>query len=302
MSHATLQRRFFAEEIEAIANITTPALVEAIAAVPREEFLGAGPWLVASDVDLGSGLRQTPDADTRRVYHNYSIAIDPARHLFNGAPALVAGWIDKLLLQPGHRVLHVGAGPGYYTALIAHTVGSSGAVVAIEVDQELAGRARASLAKLPWVEVQTGDSTGPFAQTFDAILINAGVTHPQDAWLDALAPGGRMIVPLTAAMPVGTLGTLGTLGTPGTPGTTMGTIGKGIGVHLTKDADGQFTARRLSPVAIYSGIGLRDASLNEQLGRTFMRSPFPPLRRLRRDPHDPDTACWFHTPTFCFAT
>ncbi len=290
MSHATWQRRFFAEEIEAIANITTPALVEAIAAVPREEFLGAGPWLVSSEVDLGSGPRHTPDADTRRVYHNYSIAIDPARHLFNGAPALVAGWIDKLQLQPGHRVLHVGSGPGYYTALIAHTVGPSGAVVAIEVDQELAGRARANLATLPWVDVQTGDSAGPFARTFDAILINAGVTHAQDAWLDALAPGGRMVVPLTAMLPLGTLGA------------TMGTIGKGIGVHLTKDADGQFIARRLSPVAIYSAIGLRDASLNEQLGRTFMRSPFPPLRRLRRDPHDPTETCWFHATSFCFGT
>jgi protein-L-isoaspartate(D-aspartate) O-methyltransferase len=284
MSQATLQRRFFAEEIEAIANITTPALVEAIAAVPREEFLGTGPWLVSSEVDLGSGPRQTPDADTRRVYHNYSIAIDPARLLFNGAPALVAGWIDKLLLQPGQRVLHVGTGPGYYTALIAHTVGPTGAVVAIEVDPDLAARARASLANLPWVDVQTGDSTGPFTPTFDAILINAGVTHPHDAWLDALAPGGRMIVPLTATMPQ------------------MGTIGKGIGVHLTKDADGQFTARRLSPVAIYSAIGLRDASLNQQLGRTFMRSPFPPLRRLRQDPHDPTDTCWFHATSFCFGT
>jgi protein-L-isoaspartate(D-aspartate) O-methyltransferase len=284
MSHATLQRRFFAEEIEAIANITTPALVEAIAAVPREEFLGDGPWLVTSEVDLGTGPRPTPDADARRVYHNYSIAIDPARHLFNGAPALVAGWIDKLLLHPGHRVLHVGTGSGYYTALIAHTVGPSGAVVAIEVDQALAARARASLANLPWVEVQTGDSTGRLAQTFDAILVNAGVTHAPDAWLDALAVGGRMIVPLTATM------------------AHMGTIGKGIGVHLTKDAEGQFAARRLSPVAIYSAIAVRDAALNEQLGRTFMRSPFPPLRRLRRDPHDPTDTCWFHTPTFCFAT
>ena len=113
-----LHRQFFAEEIAAVAHLKTPGLIEALRSVPRERFLRSGPWLVRSDGDLGKP-RPTPDADARHVYHNYSIAIDIERHLFNGAPALVAAWIDVLDLVRGAHVLHVGAGLGYYSALIA---------------------------------------------------------------------------------------------------------------------------------------------------------------------------------------
>jgi protein-L-isoaspartate(D-aspartate) O-methyltransferase len=65
--------------------------------------------------------------------------------LFNGAPALLARLIDLLALRPGSRVLHVGAGTGYYSALMAHVVGASGSVLALEVDEPLAlWRARIS--------------------------------------------------------------------------------------------------------------------------------------------------------------
>jgi protein-L-isoaspartate(D-aspartate) O-methyltransferase len=118
-----------------------------------------------------TGARRTPDADPQRVYHNYSIAIDPESQIFNGAPGLIAALIDKLALTPGARVLHVGAGLGYYSALIGHTVGASGRVVAIEVDQGLAEEARSNLAPIPWIEVTVGDGKGPFGEGFDAILV-----------------------------------------------------------------------------------------------------------------------------------
>ncbi len=90
-----LQRQFFAEEIEAVARLKTPALVAALAAVPRERFLPPGPWTTLADVDIvAGGFSGSPakhvmtlDADPRRVYHNIGIAIDPARQLFNGQPA-----------------------------------------------------------------------------------------------------------------------------------------------------------------------------------------------------------------------
>jgi protein-L-isoaspartate(D-aspartate) O-methyltransferase len=283
MIELSLRRRFFAEEIAALAALSTTRLVDAIADVPREQFLAPGPWLVRSEADVLTGARRTPDDDPRHVYHNYSIAIDPARQLFNGTPGLLASLIDKLALTPGARVLHVGAGLGYYSALLGHTVGASGRVVAIEVDPDLAERAAANLSSVPWVELRTGDGTGRFDERFDAILINAGVTHPQESWLDALAPGGRLILPLTVAMPQ------------------MGTIGKGVTLLVTKSEGDAWPASVLNMVAIYSGIGLRDDKLNETLGHALRQTLFPPIRRLRRDAHDPGARCWLHGSTFCLS-
>lgn len=294
MIDLTMRRRLFAEEIEAVANLRTPALIEALASVPRERFLRTGPWYVRSESDFGGPPRTTPDADPRHVYHNYAIGIDPPRQLFNGAPALIAMAIDTLALKPGDRVLHVGAGLGYYSALIAHAVGEAGRLVAIEVDEGLAIEARENLRAMPWVDLRHGDGTGALGETFDAILVNAGVTHPQDTWLDALSAEGRMVLPLTVTSPA------------------MGTISKGLMTRVSRRAavetppgaaaplDG-FDMRVMTLVAIYAGIGLRDEKINEQLGAALMRGPFPPLKRLRRDAHEPTSACWVHAPGCCFS-
>src|SRR5436309_10813117 len=147
MTTLDLRRRFFAEELEAVCKLRSPHLVDAFATVPREQFLGPGPWMVlaespsmpgaASFSAAGLNLRTTPDADPGRVYHNIAVAIDPARQLFNGQPGTLAVWLDALDLAPGARVLHVGAGLGYYTAIMAQAVGPSGRVVAFEVDETL---------------------------------------------------------------------------------------------------------------------------------------------------------------------
>ena len=100
--------------------------------------------------------------------------------------------------EPGDHVVHVGIGTGYYTAILAHLVGPSGKVTAIEVDPGLAARAQANLAAFANVRVLQGDgATVPF-DAADAIYVNAGVTRPADAWLDGLTEGGRLIVPLTS--------------------------------------------------------------------------------------------------------
>jgi hypothetical protein len=108
----SVRRRFYAEEIEAVARLRSRALVEALATVPREQFLNPGPWTVLAETDfMGTGpakLCETPDADPARVYHNIGVAIDPSRQLFNGQPATLAPWIDALELTPGARVLHFG--------------------------------------------------------------------------------------------------------------------------------------------------------------------------------------------------
>ena len=276
-------RRFYAEEIEAIANIRNPAIVDALAAVPRERFLAPGPWVFRSEIDFGGPARQTTDADPRRVYHNVVIGIEPERQLFNGAPGVIAPCMDALECRAGLRVLHVGCGLGYYTAVLAQIVGARGRVVAIEVDARLVGRARDNLEPWSHVEVRHGDGTDLGGELFDAILVNAGTTHPHEAWLNAMAPGARMVVPLTATIPQ------------------MGPIGKGFFVLFSDVGKGVFSARVITMVAIYSAERVRDDMLNARLAKALMRGIFPKIKTLRRDPHEETTSCWLHGDAFCLS-
>jgi protein-L-isoaspartate(D-aspartate) O-methyltransferase len=279
------QRRFFAEEVQIVANLRTPRLVEAFASVPREQFLRPGPWMIRGEADMAGPPRLTPDDDPRHVLHNVVVAIDPARQLFNGMPTALGLWIDALALQPGDRVLHVGCGLGYYSALMAHCVGETGRVVAIDVDAALVDEARANLASCPQVDVRCNSGVELEDETFDAILINAGMTHPHEAWLAALRPGGRMVLPLTCAFPQ------------------MGpTIGKGIIVVITdRGTPHTLDARLLNFVAIYSAVGIRDAALEQALGQGMARNPWPSIKHLRRDPHEPGASCWLHGNSFCLS-
>jgi protein-L-isoaspartate(D-aspartate) O-methyltransferase len=283
MASLDAYRRFFAEEVETASALRTPALVEALATVPRERFLGPGPWLIkTTDGDLFGAPRPTPDDDPRRVYHNVPIAIDPARQLFNGQPGTIAAWIDKLDLKPGARVLHVGCGTGYYTALMARCVGEAGSVVAYEAEGALSERARQNLGDLPQVEVRHGDATA-VAGPLDAILVNAGATHPLEGWLEALPPAGRLLLPVTYSF-------------GGAP------ITKGIVVLVTHRADSpDCDAAALGFVAIYGAVSVRDETLNASIGAALQKNPMPKLGRLLRGAHEPGPECWLHGPAFCLA-
>lgn len=280
------RRRCFAEEIQIVANIQTPELIEAFARVPRERFHGIGPWTIRSESDFQKPPRQTPGAGPGLLCHNVAVAIDESRTLFSGVPGLLATFIDALGVRTGSRVAHVGTGNGYYTAVIAETVGPSGRVVGIEVDAELAVRATAGLAPWPQAQIVHGDATAIPGGPFDAILVNAGVTHVLPHWLENLAPGGRMLIPLTATM-------------AGPFGPAMANIGKGIMVMITKAE--QLDARLVTFVAIYSAIGLRDDGVNAKIGAALARNPYPQLKRLRFDPHDAVDSCWIHDDRGCWS-
>jgi len=272
-------REFYAEEIEAICGFKTAGLTQALAAVPRERFLGPGPWTVKGDGDVIGPARLTPDADPKRVYHNLAIAIDPTRQLFNGNPSTLSSWIDGLGLSAGARVLHVGCGTGYYTSVMAQIVGASGSVDAIETDAALAARAVEAVREWPWIHVQHGDGT-EHGGSYDAILINAGMSHPRASWLAALGPEGRMMLPLTVAMG-------------------PGTIGKGFVVQIARDPAG-FAARVFNMVAIYQAQGIRDEVLAAKFAKVMSRGDWMTLRRLRTDAHAEADTCWMHGPDFCF--
>jgi hypothetical protein len=121
-------RRFYAEEIRVVANLRSPELVNAFAKVPRENFLGDGPWSYAMLDILTGGInyRETESNDPIHLYHNVPIALDSGRGLPNGQPSAIGFFIDNLDLKNGAYVLHIGCGTGYFSAVMAEIVGASG--------------------------------------------------------------------------------------------------------------------------------------------------------------------------------
>ncbi|MBO0751911.1 MAG: methyltransferase domain-containing protein [Bradyrhizobiaceae bacterium] len=199
---AMAQRRWYAEDLKLQAPIRrNMAIVDAFAAVARERFFGPGPWRILTDrprtAHLPRDYVMTPDADPRWIHHDVLVAIDPARGLNNGLPSFWAANFDHLRLQRGQRLLQVGAGTGYYTAVVAEIVGSEGHVTAVEYDEELAASARANLSPWRQVEVVHGDGRTHDPGEVDVIIVFAGSTHPSPLWLDRLMPGGQLLMPLT---------------------------------------------------------------------------------------------------------
>src|SRR5262245_43975156 len=139
----------------------------------------------------------TPDDDPRWLYHDALVSIDQARGLNNGAPSLWARSFDNLAWKRGWRVMQVGAGTGYYAAVLAEIVGPSGRVTAVECDGELAAKARDNLRPWGQVEVVHSDGRTHDPGEVDAIIVFAGSTHPAPLWLDRLAAGGQLLMPLT---------------------------------------------------------------------------------------------------------
>ncbi len=188
-------RAAYARQILAAARANDPRLEAAFGAVRREDFLGSGPWPIMRW--LGEYV-QTPDADPVYLYTDNLVAILPERRLNNGQPSLHAHLIHRASPAAGDHVVHVGTGTGYYTAILAHLAGPSGRVTGIEYDSDLAARAKDNLAPYPTVEVIQGDGTSFAFDDADVIYVNAGCTRPAENWLDRLADGGRLILPMTS--------------------------------------------------------------------------------------------------------
>jgi protein-L-isoaspartate(D-aspartate) O-methyltransferase len=173
MEDSSSARRAYAGLIRQRADLHSERLVRALSEIPREDFLGMGPWKIMRFA-FPLKYEDTPDADPVHVYDDVLVALDPERQLNNGLPSAVARWIDAMDIQPGEHVVHAGCGTGYYTALIAQMIGSGGRVTALEVDTKLAARARVNLRRFSKVEVVAGDATKNELGPVDAIFVNAG--------------------------------------------------------------------------------------------------------------------------------
>jgi protein-L-isoaspartate(D-aspartate) O-methyltransferase len=187
-------RRAYSKQLLASAGITDdPALERAFAAVPRHLFLGPPPWHIKP---LFARNPAFAVADPVVVNQDVLCTLAPERGVNNGQPSLHAAWLHAARLGPGCRVAHIGAGTGYYPAVMAELVGAAGHVTAIEFDAGLAALAADNLAGYPQVEVITGDGFAWPREPVDCVYVGFGAERPAAAWIDQLAPGGRLLFPL----------------------------------------------------------------------------------------------------------
>lgn len=281
-------RRTYAKQIMHAARATDPRLGEALAELHREDFLPPAPWHV---MRFPGGYQATPDANPIYLYQDAPVAIRLDKGLNNGQPSFLASLISAGALRDGEHAVHVGTGTGYYTAMMSYLAGPSGRVVGIEYDAELASRAKANLARFSNVDVIHGDGSAIPLEPADVIYVNAGASRPAATWLDALKPGGRLVLPLTVSYTT----------------EEQHTMTQGAVFLITRDLSGSgYAARCVSGTHIYPCAGMRDESSESALIAAFEKRGFNSGRlgkitRLYRTDDIADERCWVRAPGWSLA-
>jgi protein-L-isoaspartate(D-aspartate) O-methyltransferase len=171
------------QKLKSRGHIRTPQVEAAFRAVPRHVFL--------------------PGVALDEVYSDRPIItkrLDGIPVSSSSQPSAMAIMLEQLGLEPGHRVLEVGAGTGYNAALMAHIVGDEGQVITVDIDEDIVESAREHLAAadLDRVEVVCGDGGlgYPVAAPYDRIILTVGAWDIVPAWWEQLKPNGLILVPL----------------------------------------------------------------------------------------------------------
>ncbi|MFF2657297.1 methyltransferase, FxLD system [Kitasatospora sp. NPDC058032] len=177
-------RNKLADSLTAKNTVRTPAIEAAIRTVARHLFVPGVPLAQAYADDA---VYTKTDATGASV----SAA---------SQPTIVAMMLEQLGIQPGDRVLELGAGTGYNAALIGALAGEEGRVTAVDVDQDLVDDARKHLASAGVTNVDVVLADGalghPDGAPFDRVIATVGAHEVPRPWLEQLAPGGRLVVPV----------------------------------------------------------------------------------------------------------
>jgi protein-L-isoaspartate(D-aspartate) O-methyltransferase len=168
-------------------GLSSRPIADAFLAVPREVFV--------QDVLAERGLEF--------VYSDQALLVKrdaQGRPLSSSSqPAIMAQMLELLELEPGHRVLEIGAGTGYNAALMSHLVGEQGRVVTLDIDPQLASRARTAIKRSghrATVVAADGRAGSPKHAPFDGIIVTACADQIELAWFEQLREGGRIVLPL----------------------------------------------------------------------------------------------------------
>jgi protein-L-isoaspartate(D-aspartate) O-methyltransferase len=176
-TYEILRQQMVASQLRA-RGIADERVLQAMAQVPRHEF--------------------APEKFRDQAYEDHPLPIGEGQTI--SQPYIVALMLAVLALSPNDRVLEVGTGSGYVTALLAEI---SAEVVSIERHASLASSARSVLARMDYrnVTVVDGDGTLGFPERapYNAIVVSAAAQETPPALLSQLADGGRMIIPVGAA-------------------------------------------------------------------------------------------------------
>ena len=192
-------RGFYAKLMAGASRSHDPRLERVFELVPREAFLPPGPWKIM----VGDSYIDTPSSDPVYLYQNTLVALDAEKGINNGEPFLHAAWIGAVAPRSGEVVTHIGAGTGYYSAILSMLVLPGGRVHAFEIEERLAAAARDNLLPFENTSITAGDAVSLPVGPSDVIYVNAGVAAPPVAWLQALRPGGRVIFPWRPSKAVG---------------------------------------------------------------------------------------------------
>lgn len=183
-STADRMRTQLIDQLVQEGRVRTPRVEEAMRTVPRHLFV--------------------PDAPLVKAYGNAPVntKLDEAGLPISCAsqPDIVAMMLEQLDAEPGQKILELGAGTGFNAGLLGYLVGEKGHVTTIDVDEDIVDGARAGLASadIHNVEVVLGDGAVGHASNapYDRIVATVGAHAVPHAWLEQLAPGGRLLTPL----------------------------------------------------------------------------------------------------------
>jgi len=256
-------RDFYARFIVKSAGSSSERLIAAFSSVERERYVGKGPWLVFT----GAGYIPTISDDPRLLYQDVLIGLATNRGVNNGQPSLHAQCLAACVPDYGESVLHIGAGTGYYTAVLAELVGPAGSVIAYEIEADLAEWARSNLRHLGNVKALTASATVAALPNADVIYVNAGATHPLPSWLDALNVGGRLIFPLTPDE------------------------GFGCMLLVTRRSASSYAAEIVMRAAFIPCAGARNGATSKALAAALESQSIKSVRSLRRGT-EPDSTAW----------
>jgi protein-L-isoaspartate(D-aspartate) O-methyltransferase len=251
--------------------------------VPREDFLGPPPWSI---VDAGLGGVRLAGDDPTPLYDDVLVVLDAERGVNNGSPSLHALMLHTLGVRPGERVLHIGAGGGYYSAILSELTGKQGRVTAIEYDARLAAAANAHLRPWPNVVALREDGATWPREEVDRIYVNFAVADPPARWTELLAEGGTLVFPLAA---------------PAAPGWRRHS-GTGAVLAITRTPTG-FAVHHVSPCAFVCAEGPLAGTREQQarLAAALARPGLEFVRSYLRPAPASAERCWFWSPDWALS-